>query len=73
MPDNPAEPVCIGCGLTPDELDCYTELADDAGLTPTEYVMQEEGTYNKENGHFTCDPCYIGMGMPTSPRGWKAP
>ena len=38
-----------------------------------EYIRREEGTYNKENGHFLCDECYIRAGMPTSPNGWKCP
>jgi hypothetical protein len=37
------------------------------------YVIQEEGTYNKTNGHFLCDTCYIKAGMPTKPYGWKCP
>jgi hypothetical protein len=42
-------------------------------MTPEQYVSAEEGTLNRENGHFACTTCYIKMGMPSSPRGWKAP
>ena len=37
------------------------------------YVRRGEGTYNRDNGHFLCTPCYIKAGMPSSPRGWRAP
>jgi hypothetical protein len=38
-----------------------------------EYIQKEEGTYNPKNGHFTCDGCYIKLGMPVTNEGWKAP
>ena len=44
------------------------------------YVQEEEGTYNAQNGLFTCTPCYIRIGMPANdindpagpwkPKGW---
>jgi hypothetical protein len=37
------------------------------------YVIEEEGTYNHLNGHFTCDDCYITLRMPSRPGGWKCP
>jgi hypothetical protein len=64
---------CIGCEKTPDQIDEYTEMAALEEMTPEQYVKVEEGTYNPENGHFACTSCYIRMGMPSSPRGWKAP
>ncbi len=67
------EPMCIGCRKHPDELACYALEADELGISATDYVKQEEGTYNVSNGHFACDRCYISMGMPTSPLGWTAP
>jgi hypothetical protein len=66
-------PVCIGCGKHPDQLDEYVEAARDFEITPDQYVRQEEGTYNRENGHFLCTPCYVDAGQPSSPRGWTAP
>jgi hypothetical protein len=39
----------------------------------TNFVINEEGTYNRENGHFLCTECYIKAGMPSSPVGWKCP
>ena len=66
------KPLCIGCGKHPDELEEYVEIAKEEGMTPDEFVRKEEGTYNRENGHFLCTPCYAKAGMPSSPRGWIA-
>jgi len=68
-----AKMVCIGCEKTPDELIEYSTQSTGTDLTPDDYVWQEEGTLNEENGHFLCDSCYIKAGMPTTPRGWRAP
>ena len=65
-------PVCIGCGKHPAELEEYVENPD-ADPDPDAYVRREEGTYNPANGHFACTICYCKMGMPSTPRGWKAP
>jgi hypothetical protein len=67
------DPVCIGCSKHPNELEEYVLIAKEEGMTPDDYVRDQEGTYNPENGHFLCTPCYINAGMPSSPRGWKAP
>lgn len=64
---------CIGCGFRPDDIREFVEAARDTGLTPTQYVQEEEGTYNHLNGHFVCTACYITMGAPSTPYGWKAP
>ena len=64
---------CIGCDKAPNEIGEYIEMAGIEEITPEQYVRSEEGTFNPENGHFACTTCYIGMGMPSSPRGWKAP
>lgn len=65
--------ICIGCNKEPHEIQEYIEIANEESMTPEEYVKCEEGTFNKENGHFTCTSCYIKMGMPSSPQGWTAP
>lgn len=71
--------MCVGCGKTPDELDEYIDAVSEeatgvvGGMKPDDYVWEEEGTLNRENGHFLCTSCYIGAGMPSSPRGWVAP
>lgn len=68
-------PVCIGCGKRPEEIEEYVEAARDEDTTPDAYVRTEEGTFNRENGHFACTDCYIAMGMPSLPypRSWVAP
>jgi hypothetical protein len=65
-------PICVGCGKEPHELEEYVEAAREYERTPARYVMLEEGTYNPENGHFLCTPCYVRAGMPSSPDGWRA-
>jgi hypothetical protein len=69
------EPICFVCNKRPAELAEYVEAAAEEGMTPDEYVRQEEGTYNRGNGHFACTPCYIKIGQPSrrSPRRWIAP
>lgn len=74
----PVDLLCVGCGKTPSELEEYVNAASEEAsgkpdMTPDDYVWQEEGTLNRENGHFLCTSCYIGAGMPSSPRGWSAP
>ena len=68
-------PVCGGCGRTPDQIPAYTEIAEEEGMTPDRYVRAYEGTYNRENGHFLCDPCYIKAGQPSHPwpNRWVCP
>lgn len=70
---------CTGCGKPPAELQEYISAASEeatgipGGTSPDDYVWDEEGTLNRENGHFLCTSCYIRAGMPSSPRGWIAP
>lgn len=63
---------CAGCGKRPHELPEYLEPAKEENITPAEYVRLEEGTFNPENGHFLCTPCYVAAGQPSSPNGWRA-
>ena len=69
------KPYCIGCGRNPDQIQEYIDAAENYGasITPDHYVRLEEGTFNSSNGHFACTDCYIKMGEPSSPRGWRAP
>lgn len=78
--DDPHDPICIGCARRPHEIEgyvvCCMESEGDPRPTDDEvrlYVIHEEGTYNRANGHFLCDPCYIKNGMPSSDRGWVCP
>lgn len=62
------------CGRKPSELDEYVDAAKEEGyISAAAYVMDNEGTLNRENGHFLCTTCYIKAGMPSSPQGWKCP
>lgn len=67
------QPLCIGCKLPPEEISSCVMYAEGQGETPSEYVRENEGTYNHRNGHFLCDGCYIDAGMPVAPGGWIAP
>jgi aspartate carbamoyltransferase regulatory subunit len=55
---------CKRCGKHPNELSEYIECAEEEGITPDEYVVREEGTYNEKTGLFYCTPCYVKVGMP---------
>lgn len=66
-------PKCVGCGLAPDEIQEYVEMAKLEQTTPIKFVKSDEGTYNRANGHFACTACYLRMGAPSAPQGWVAP
>jgi hypothetical protein len=73
----PFDPMCQRFAKDMSEYDFYI-MEDEKSPPPTpeqreDYVRNEEGTYNRENGHFLCDMCYIKAGMPSSPSGWKCP
>lgn len=55
---------CNGCGRTPDQISEYILAGQDEDMTPEEFVRQEEGTFNPDNGHFWCTSCYIQADMP---------
>lgn len=75
-PSHPFDPHCLRFAAAMNDYDSFVE-ADDDGFVSSEaregYVIEEEGTYNPENGHFLCDSCYIKAGQPSSPGGWKCP
>lgn len=66
----PPTPICVGCGAHPGQLNEYVRAAAEESedlpytLTPDDYVRREEGTYNRDNGHFWCTPCYVKAGQP---------
>lgn len=64
--------VCIGCGRQPGDIYDYIVAGYAEGMSAAEYVMREEGTFNEVTGPFACDGCYIAMGCPSLPEGWKA-
>ena len=76
-PDRP-QAFCLGCKREPGEIQEYIDAASPEcyggeGTTPENYVWEEEGTLNFENGHFLCTECYVKADCPSSPRGWVAP
>ena len=68
-----SDPICVGCKKRPHEIEEYIEAAAEDSMDPNDWVRTEEGTYNRENGHFLCTTCYIAVGMPSKPGGWRAP
>lgn len=63
---------CAGCHKTPDDIYEYVEATNEEDMTPDEFVASQEGTYDPESGNFLCTPCYMSVGMPSSPTGWTA-
>ena len=53
----------------------YIEAAAESDMSVDEFVRDQEGTYNHENGHLLCTDCYIKAGMPAVPYPgrWVAP
>lgn len=65
----PYDPSCKTYAKDMNHLDAYLN----PGQSREDYVKNEEGTYNRSNGHFLCDDCYIKIGCPSSPTGWVCP
>lgn len=56
---------CIHCKKRPEEINEYIEAAKVEEMTPTQYVIENEGTYNAFlKNQFYCSSCYIEVGMP---------
>ena len=64
--------ICAYCERTPEQIGEYIDAAADSEMTPDSYVRAEEGTYNALYSTFACTDCYVTLGMPTRPRGWRA-
>jgi hypothetical protein len=70
----PEPPRCFKCGRTPEQIEEYVVAGEENHMTPTQYVLMEEGTLNPINLHFACTECYLEEGAPTAPPpGWRAP
>jgi len=67
------QPQCGGCGKRPEDDSLIVLFAQYKGLTPDQYIWQQEGTLNDETGLYACDGCYIKLGMPANSSGpsWK--
>lgn len=58
-------PRCVGCHKRPHDFSTYRFMVEEEGYADAdEAVRRNEGTYNRENGHFWCDGCYIRAGQP---------
>lgn len=66
---------CAGCLKTPSELSEYVTAAEECEYESAElYVLENEGTLNRQTGQFACTDCYIKAGQPskTYPERWTA-
>ena len=55
---------CKCCGQRPEEIIEYIVEADEEGITPEQYVVENEGTFNPKTGRFYCTSCYVKVGLP---------
>jgi hypothetical protein len=55
---------CKGCGKKPTEIQEYIDEAKMNNMTVSQYILEEEGTYNPRTHLFYCTECYIKAGMP---------
>ena len=63
-------PRCAKCRKTAAEVVDKVYLEE--GETPDHFIRVNEGTFYPPTERFLCDACYIAVGMPSSPTGWKA-
>ena len=64
---------CGRCGKAPWQLTEYVDAAAVDGISPNEYVRDEEGTYDPASNRFLCTECYVAVGQPSLfARQWKA-
>lgn len=64
---------CIDCGKKPEEIKYIVNNAKADKVTPDEWIKENEGTFNRENNKFYCDPCYIAAGTPLGKAGAEQP
>jgi hypothetical protein len=57
---------CVRCQLRPDEIGEYLPLnqPDQPGVSPDDFVWNNEGSLCRATGQFACTACYIAIGMP---------
>lgn len=66
--ETPTDPYC---NRKAEDIESVVAEASYQDESPNDYAMQD-GTYNPETNEFCCDECYIKLGMPSGPSGWKA-
>lgn len=65
------EPSCPYCGRMASDIPSVAGFAAEEEISLAEFARWD-GTYNSETNHFACDECYVTMGAPSTPSGWKA-
>ena len=65
-------PRCFRCQREPGDIPEYVDAAEAEHWT-ADAIARSDGTFNAATNHFCCTDCYIALGMPTAPNGWKAP
>jgi hypothetical protein len=55
---------CVGCNKHPQSIAEYRRYAEEEDTTAARFVLANEGTLNRANGHFWCTACYIAVGQP---------
>jgi hypothetical protein len=66
--DTPTDPYCKRAAT---DIPSLVSFAKEVGETANDIAMQD-GTYNPDTNEFCCDDCYVELGAPTSPTGWRA-
>lgn len=68
---NRPDPFDPYCKRAVSDIGEYVDGARFEGITAGE-IAREDGTYNPETNEVCCTECYIRLGQPSGPRGWKA-
>lgn len=65
--------ICFRCERRPSDIPGLSTWAAEDGYSTVDEMAEDDGTYNPDTNRFCCDECYIAIGMPSSPTGWRAP
>ena len=63
---NTEEMICPYCERKPDQIHEYIGMANEDETNPYNAVIQNEGTYCRHTGCFTCTSCYMKIGTPSN-------
>lgn len=55
---------CKCCKLHPSAIAEYIDTAYEENISPEDYVIDNERTFNDSTGKFYCTKCYIKEGIP---------
>jgi hypothetical protein len=70
------EPRCHYCDKTASQdAECRASAAAEPDCYPggPADVAREDGTFNPLTNAYACTLCYIAIGTPSSPTGWRVP